>query len=162
MLMSYEKNKTACFAGHRQIPAEEEEKISARLDEVIADLIGQGIECFAEGGALGFDTMAAQAVLRAREKHPHIRLILVLPFPEHGRRWSERNRKVYEEIKSQADKTEFTSEHYTRFCMFARNRQLVERSCVCVAYQTKETGGTAYTVKYACSKGLRIINLADV
>lgn len=68
---------------------------------------------------------------------------------------------VYEEIKSQADEIEYSSEHYTRFCMFARNRRLVERACVCVAYQTKDTGGTAYTVKYARSKGLRIINLAN-
>ena len=158
--MSYEKSITACFTGHRQIPAEEEERICTRLDEVIADLIGRGIQCFATGGALGFDTMAAQAVLRAKEIHPHIRLILVLPFPDQGRRWSECNRKVYEEIKSQADEIEYTSEHYTRFCMFARNRRLVERSCVCVAYQTTDTGGTAYTVKYASSKGLRIINLA--
>ncbi len=154
------KNKTACFTGHRQIPAEEEEKIRARLDEVIADLIGQGIECFAAGGALGFDTMAAQAVLRAKEQHPQIRLILILPFPDHGGRWSERNRKAYEEIIAQADEVEYATEHYTRFCMFARNRRLVDRACVCVAYQTKDTGGTAYTVKYARSKGLRIINLA--
>ena len=160
--MSYEKSITACFTGHRQIPADEEEKIRARLDAAIADLIGHGIECFAAGGALGFDTMAALAILRAKDTHPHIRLILVLPFPEHGRRWSERNRKDYEEIKSQADEVEYAAEHYTRFCMFVRNRRLVERACVCVAYQTKDTGGTAYTVKYARSKGLWIINLADV
>lgn len=159
--MSIIETRTACFTGHRQIPAEEEEKISARLDEVIADLIGHGIECFAAGGALGFDTMAAQAVLRTKEQYPHIRLILVLPFPEHGRRWSEFNRKVYEEIIVQADEIEYATEHYTRFCMFVRNRRLVDRSCVCVAYQTKDTGGTAYTVKYARSKELRIINLAE-
>lgn len=159
--MSYEKSITACFTGHRQIPAEEEGKICTRLDEVIADLIGQGIECFAAGGALGFDTMAARAVLRAKEQHPHIRLILILPLPEQGRRWSERNRKVYEEIKSQADEIEYASDYYTSFCMFVRNRRLVERACGCIAYQTKDTGGTADTVKYARSKGLRIINLAE-
>ena len=159
--MSIIETRTACFTGHRQIPTEEEEKIRARLDEVIEDLIGQGIDCFAAGGALGFDTMAAQAVLRAKEKYPHIRLILVLPFPDQSKRWSERNRKVYEEIKLQADEVEYTSEHYTRFCMFARNWRLVERACVCVAYQTKDTGGTAYTVKYARSKELRIINIAS-
>lgn len=158
--MSYEKNKTACFTGHRQIPAEEEEKIRIQIDKIIVDLMTQGIEYYAAGGALGFDTMAAQAVLRAKQKYPNIRLVLILPFPEHGKRWSEYNRKVYEEIKAQADEIEYASEHYTRFCMFVRNRRLVERACVCVAYQTKDTGGTAYTVKYAHSQGLRIINLA--
>lgn len=158
--MSRFETRTACFTGHRQIPAEEEEGIRARLDEVIADLIGQGIECFAVGGALGFDTMAAQAVLRSKEQHPHIRLILVLPFPDQGRRWSERNRKVYEEIIAQADEIEYASERYTRICMFIRDRRLVERACVCVAYQTKDTGGTAYTVNYARAQSLQIINLA--
>ena len=120
--MSRFETRTACFTGHRQIPAEEEEKIRARLDEVIADLIGQGIECYAAGGALGFDTMAAQAVLRAKVAHPQIRLILILPFPDQSKRWSERNRKVYKEIIAQADEVEYAAEHYTRFCMFARNR----------------------------------------
>ena len=158
--MSDNKNKIACFTGHRQIPAEEEEKIRALLDEVITDLIGQGIECFAAGGALGFDTIAAQAILRAKVTHPQIRLILILPFPDQSRRWSERNRKVYEEIKSQADEIEYASERYTRFCMFVRNRRLAECACVCVAYQTKDTGGTAYTVNYARAQSLQIINLA--
>ena len=98
--MSDNKNKTACFTGHRQIPAEDEQKIRTRLEEVIADLISEGIGCFSCGGALGFDTVAAQAVLRAKETHPQIKLILILPFPEQGRRWTEQNRRTYEEIKS--------------------------------------------------------------
>ena len=159
--MSYEKLKTACFTGHRQIPAGEEEKIRARLDEVIAELIGQGIERFATGGARGFDTLAAQAILRAKETHPQIRLILILPFPGQAKRWPEHNRKIYEAIKSQADEIEYASEQYTRFCMLERDRLLVKRACVCAAYQTKDTGGTAYTVKYARANGLRIISLAE-
>ena len=159
--MEKEKTRTACFTGHRQIPAGEEGKVRARLDAVIEDLIAQGIDRFAAGGALGFDTMAAQSVLRAKETHPHIRLILVLPFHEHGRRWSKENQKVFEEIRERADEIEYAAEHYTRFCMFARDRRLVERACVCVAWQTRDTGGTAYTVKYARAKSLRIINLAE-
>lgn len=45
--------------------------------------------------------------------------------------------------------------------MFKRNRHLVDNSSVCICYQTKETGGTAYTVEYARKHGLRIINLAE-
>lgn len=45
--------------------------------------------------------------------------------------------------------------------MFKRNRHLVDNSSVCVAYLTANSGGTAYTVNYAESKGLKIINLAE-
>lgn len=159
--MTAEKDKTVCFTGHRQIPDGEKEALRARLDAVIEGLIAQGFDRFAAGGALGFDTMAEQAVLRAREKHPHIRLVLILPFPEHGRRWSEENRRTHDELRARADEVEYAMDHYTRYCMFQRNRRLVECAAVCVAYQTEDTGGTAYTVKYARSKGLGIINLAD-
>lgn len=44
--------------------------------------------------------------------------------------------------------------------MLERNRHLVNSSSVCVCYLTKDTGGTAYTVKDAKQKGLQITNLA--
>lgn len=45
--------------------------------------------------------------------------------------------------------------------MFKRNRHLVDNSSICIAYLTEETGGTAYTVKYANQKGVRVINIAE-
>lgn len=38
---------------------------------------------------------------------------------------------------------------------------MVDRSAVCVSYQTKADGGTATTVKYAQRKGVTIWNLAE-
>ena len=38
---------------------------------------------------------------------------------------------------------------------------MVDSSAVCIAYCTRKTGGTAYTVRYALKKGLQVINLAD-
>ena len=38
---------------------------------------------------------------------------------------------------------------------------MVDRSAVCVSYQTKPKGGTASTVKYAQAKRLTVRNLAD-
>ena len=45
--------------------------------------------------------------------------------------------------------------------MFKRNRHLVDNSSVCVCYLTKDSGGTAYTVRYAKEKGLEIVNLVQ-
>ena len=55
------------------------------------------------------------------------------------------------------DKVVWTSEEYIRDCMFKRNRHLVDNSSLCICYLTKNTGGTAYTVRYAKSKGKTVI-----
>ena len=39
----------------------------------------QGIRAYEAGGALGFDALAAQTVIRLRESCPGMKLILVLP-----------------------------------------------------------------------------------
>ena len=44
--------------------------------------------------------------------------------------------------------------------MHQRNRALVDRSAFCICYLRTQTGGTAYTVRYAREKGLKIWNLA--
>ena len=73
------ESRTACFTGHRELPTDDLPEISKRLEDTLLTLIEQGYCYFGAGGALGFDTLAAQAVLRLRERYPQIRLILVLP-----------------------------------------------------------------------------------
>ena len=45
--------------------------------------------------------------------------------------------------------------------MHKRNRHLVDNSSVCVCYLNRESGGTAYTVRYAKEKGLEIVNIVQ-
>ena len=45
--------------------------------------------------------------------------------------------------------------------MHKRNRYLVDNSSVCICYLTEATGGTAYTVDYAQTKNLTVINLGE-
>lgn len=73
------ESRTACFTGHRELPTDDLPEISKRLEDTLVKLIEQGYRYFGAGGALGFDTLAAQVVLRLRERYPQIRLILVLP-----------------------------------------------------------------------------------
>lgn len=112
------------------------------------------------GGALGFDTLAAQTVLRLREGYPGMKLILVLPCLTQTRGWKPGDVAEYERIKAQADKVVYTAQQYTPGCMHKRNRHLADHSGVCVCYLTKGNGGTAYTVQYAKEHGLEIINIA--
>ena len=155
------KEKTVCFTGHRTIPMLKKWKIEKKLKETLEALIDNGYCYFGAGGALGFDTIAAQTVLELKKKHPEIKLILVLPCKNQTRGWEEKDVSVYESIIVQADKVVYTQEHYDRGCMFKRNRHLVDNSSVCVAYLTEEKGGTAYTVNYANQKGVKVINIAE-
>ncbi len=68
---------------------------------------------------------------------------------------------MYETIKENADKVVYTSNEYTHNCMIKRNRRLIDNSSLCICYFEKNTGGTAYTVKYAKEKGLKIYNIAN-
>ena len=150
------KERTACFTGHRTIPWTDKRKIKKKTEEVLIEAIEQGYRFFGAGGALGFDTLAAQTVLNLKKTYPHIKLILVLPCVSQTRGWKQGDIEEYERIKAAADKVVYTSQEYTRDCMFKRNRHLVDNSSLCIAYLTKDTGGTAYTVKYAKQKGLSI------
>lgn len=153
--------KTCCFTGHRNIPANEYEKIENTLEETIISLIKKGVCYFGAGGALGFDTMAALTILKLKEKYPHIKLILVLPCENQTYKWQQKDIDIYENIKSKCDKYVYTSKNYYNGCMFKRNKHLVNNSKYCICYLTKKTGGTAFTVNYAIKNDLTVINIAN-
>ena len=155
------KDQTCCFTGHREISERECVRVKKNLKKILLELIEKDVIFYGAGGARGFDTIAAEAVLDLKKKYPQVKLILVLPCPEQTKGWSEDEVDRYNEILSKADKIVYTADHYYRGCMHVRNRHLVDFSSYCICYQTKETGGTAYTVNYAKEKGLTIYNLAE-
>ena len=160
--MLFNKDKTCCFTGHRDLPSNQYQNIFQKTKETIESFINKGYRFFCAGGALGFDTLAALAVLQLKERYPDIRLILVLPCLSQAKRWSKEDVDIYESIKRQADQIIYTSKEYTRGCMHKRNRHLVDNSSACISFLTESKGGTAYTVDYAKKHGLSVINIADL
>lgn len=157
-----ERDVTACcFTGHGLIPEEIKASLRERLRNGVDYLYTHmSITTFYAGGALGFDTLAAEAVINCRKERPDIRLIIVAPCKDQDKQWSIKDRIRYQLIKRAADNVICLSEHYYRGCMHQRNRYLVDHSAACICYLTEAAGGTAYTVGYAKSKGLKIFNLA--
>ena len=74
------RDKICCFTGHRNLPARMLPDLKRRLADAIELLIGQGVCCFAAGGARGFDALAAREVLKKRERYPHIKLDSAMSF----------------------------------------------------------------------------------
>lgn len=153
---------TCCFTGHRALPKESADKLLFQLNRTLDILIRSGVDVFRAGGALGFDTLAALAVLDKKESHPHIKLEMCIPCRDQASRWSEDEIAVYNYVLKNADKVTVLNESYTPWCMHQRNRFMVDGSNFCVAYLTAKSGGTAYTVDYAKQKGVKVINLADI
>ena len=85
--MNDKKSVTACFTGHRKIPPIESSVVSENLRKTLVQCIENGYCYFGAGGALGFDTLAAQTVLELKKEYPHIKLILVLPCQNQTRGW---------------------------------------------------------------------------
>lgn len=151
-------NRTCCFTGHRKIPLDQLESVTQRLRDAVIASIKDGYLYFGAGGALGFDTLAAQTVLELKKDYPNIKLILVLPCKTQTRGWEQEDVEEYDRIIGAADKVVYTSQNYYRGCMQKRNRHLVDFSSLCICYLNKSTGGTAYTVDYAKKNKLTIIN----
>lgn len=153
------KKITCCFTGHRDIPLLQRPVLKHRLTEVVRRLAENGVTRFCTGGALGFDTLAAQAVLKVKKQLPQVQLQLILPCRDQTRHWQREDIALYEDILEQADGVTYTAEAYFRGCMQLRNRHLVDSSGTCVAFCRMQSGGTAYTLAYAKQQGLDIINL---
>ena len=156
-----ERETAVCFTGHRSLPEKALPELTERLDALLEALYSRGFRRFYCGGALGFDTLAAQRVLKLQAARPLTRLILALPCATQTDGWSDWDRREYQRLKYAADEVCLLSSFYYRGCMQVRNRFMVDRSSFCLCYLEKpHRGGTSATVTYALQQDLPVLNLA--
>ena len=74
------KSQTCCFTGHRNIAPYMPDTVFEQTKAIVTLLVSKGFKYFGTGGALGFDTLAAQTVIELKKKYPQIKLIMVLPL----------------------------------------------------------------------------------
>ena len=109
---------TAFFTGHRDIPGGLYDEISDKVDFIIETLYKTaGYRDFVAGGAIGFDTLAAKAVLRLREREKDVKLHIFVPCLGQEKYFSEQQKAEYDDILKSADSVQVLSEHYFRGCM---------------------------------------------
>ena len=162
MVVGADRKTACCFTGHRKIPTEAIGGIRECLRREIERLYAEnGVTTFYAGGATGFDALASEAVIERRAVHPDIRLVIVMPHKGQAKGLDAEEWVRHEYIKSSADEVICLAEHYYRGCMQRRNRYMVDRSSVCICYLAQDTGGTAYTVRYARKQSLSVINFAE-
>ena len=149
--------KTCCFTGHRTISSADRDTIKDNLYKAVDALAAEGCTEFISGGARGFDTLAAIAVLAVRKLRPEIKLRLILPCSNQTEHWNEHDRMIYRYILEQADSSEVLHDAYINGCMQERNRKMIDSSDICIAYLKRNFGGTKFTVDYAIKRNKKVV-----
>ena len=84
-----------CFTGHRNV--KDADRVKLALVDATKNMAENGVSVFVCGGALGFDTLAAQTVLELKEKYP-VKLCLYLPCDNQTEGWDVADAEEYERI----------------------------------------------------------------
>lgn len=158
-----EKNYSCFFTGHRKLPKNRIDAIKELLKLKIKGLIeDKGADCFIAGGALGFDTLAAQTVIELKEEYPFIKLYLYLPCRDQSRLWSDEDRYQWRIIMTKSDGYKYVTDGpYVDGCMQKRNYKMADDALYCIAYCAVARSGTGATVRYAEEHGVTVDNIAD-
>ena len=151
--------KSCCFTGHRNRTSFDFDEQDRLRDEIENLIQTKGVELFITGGALGFDTLAAQTVLSLKKRYPFIKLMLALPCVEQADRWSANEQLVYNDIKKRADIVHYVNRVYSENCMIQRNDFMLENAKYCICYLRQLRGGTYYTAQRAKKLGRVLITL---
>ena len=149
---------TCCFTGHRVISSSDVVTLKEKLSLTIDKLIDEGVTHFVSGGALGFDTLVAEALIE-KKKTKDIFIEIAVPCKGQEARWNGSQKEKYKRILENADKVTVLADRYITGCMQTRNMYMVDKSEVLVAYYRGRTGGTQKTFLYAEQSGKRIINI---
>lgn len=150
---------TVCFTGHRAISPTDTQLVT-QLYDLLEAVYAQGFRDFLCGGALGFDLLAAEQVVRLRDKYADVRLIFCLPCADQSAKWNRADCSRYERLLYLSDETRVLSPRYYEGCMQARNAYMVDRSYLCIACMIRLRGGTLSTVRYAISQDVPVVNIA--
>ncbi len=159
--------KKCCFSGYR--PSKFPFKLNnddvdflvfqKHLFQTLQSLIDDGCRIFYSGMAMGFDIIAAEAVLYFRGKVPNIKLICAVPFENQEVAFSDEWKKRYDFVLKCCDEVEVISKNYHNGCYQIRNKYMVDNSDYIVTWYDGQKGGTRNTLLYAEKKKRYIINL---
>ena len=137
--------KTCCVTGHRDIPADKIEYITAELQREILCAIDDGFTHFISGCAKGVDLIFAAIVVQLKSDFS-ITLEAAIPY----RNRMKTTDKTFQNLIGCCDTVGVHSEQYFSSCFMKRNRFMVQASSRVIAvFDSREKGGTLATMRYA-------------
>ena len=148
--------QSCAFTGHRTL----EKKVTRQIvQDRIELLVKEGITTFYCGLAMGFDLLAGEAVLELKKEYPFLRLIGCVPCEGQEKNFSPKDKLRYQAVRGACNEVVVLYNEYRPWCFHARNDYMCENADMALAYLTKETGGTAYTVQAFKKAGKPVVFL---
>ena len=145
---------TVTFCGHADFCSsqEYEEKMLLFLEKYVGE---KTAEMFL-GGYGNFDLFAHYCCKKYKEKHPNVKLVLVIPYlcndNDYKRQeYQKYDSTIYPEIEDKP----------LRFAIVHRNRWMIKKSDLVVCAISREWGGAYKSYKYAKKLNKKIINIID-
>ena len=143
------REKTAMFIGHRDVTSLNDDEIIEGVEKLIAS----GIDHFLNGGMGTFDWKCARIVYNLKQKYPHIRNDIVIPYLS----FRILEPKYFDAIVYPEG---FEAYHFKR-AIPERNKYMIDHACCALCYVRHDWGGAAKTYSIAKKDGLKLMNLAD-
>lgn len=156
-----DRGVTVCFSGHRaeRLPWRYNERdprctlLKQRIEEEILLSYRLGYRFFLSGMATGFDTYAAEAVIKLAAEYPDMRLVAVYPY---GAAPDARRAK----IESRAYAVVSVCESYVPSCFKKRNEFMVDNSSRLICgFSGDMRSGTGSTLLRAVRAGLDTVTI---
>lgn len=139
-----------CFTGHRPEKLRlSDRKLVALLETEIKRAIASGFTTYITGMAKGVDLIAAEIVLRLRERDDRLKLICALPHPGFGQHWGGGWTERFHRVLAQADLERTICPSFSHSSYQARNEWMVRHSSLVIAVFNGEPGGTKNTLDFA-------------
>jgi uncharacterized phage-like protein YoqJ len=149
------------LTGHRPefFPKENQESWIQKIKENLTYNFNNILEkedCLVLSGmCYGWDIIGAEVALEY-----NIEVIGCIPFKGFGKNFPDSWKNRMKDVQEQCKIVHYVQEDYTKDCFFNRDRYMVDRADIIFSllHPEAQKGGTFYTVKYAKSKNLPILN----
>ena len=144
------------FCGHSNFI--ESNDMEKKLLSILTESVGDSQADLYLGGYGSFDAFALKCAKKFKASHPDTNLFFITPYITEN----------YQKNRLQQMAREYDAIIYPdienvppRFAITYRNKYMVEKSDIVIAYITHTWGGAYQTYKYAKRKRKRIINISN-
>ena len=110
--------------------------------------IQDGYDTFYCGMAKGFDLLALDCLVSLGRKYP-LHLVACIPYEGQENSFGYEMREKYHSLLEWCDEKVVFYPAFHYGCFQVRDRYMVDCADLVIAYCTRDSGGTAYTIKYA-------------
>jgi uncharacterized phage-like protein YoqJ len=136
--------------------------VKAAITEQVKKLYSQGVKLFYMGCGIGVDTWAAEIVIELKHQadFSDTELFCAIPFPDHSDRFTDGQKKRYQNILAECTHKEAVSRHYSPVA-YKRLYYMIDKSQYLLAVYDQDRSGNersvlGQAVNYSIKNNLQI------